>query len=202
MIITALEELEQKKVKVFIDGEYAFLLYQKDIGRYKLCVGEEIGSALYDEIMEDTVSRRAKQKTLSLLKFMDRTEKELCRKLSEAGYTQEVIDEAIAYVSSYGYLNDERLASSYVRSRMNSKSKMVIKAELLQKGVDGDIIEKVFLEEYGEEEETDGELNAIRKAIARKTKAPDSLSYEEKQKLIASLYRKGFEIGKIKKILG
>lgn len=200
MIITRLEKLDQKKVNVYIDGEFAFLLYQKDTQQYNLIEGQEINQALYDEILNDTVSLRAKQKALSILKFMDRTEGELRRKLSEAGFTEEIVGKAIAYVNSYGYLNDERLSSSYVRARMNTKSKMVIKSELIQKGVDSSIIEQVFDEVYNEEQE-DAELNAIRKAIAKKTKSIESLEYDEKQKLIASLYRKGFEIGKIRKVL-
>jgi regulatory protein len=201
MIITCLEELNQSKIKVYIDYEYAFLLYQKDITKYELTEGAAIDQKLYEEILEDTVYRRAEQKALSILKFMDRTEQELRKKLFEAGYTPEFIDRAVANVFSYGYLNDERFAANYIRSRMNTKSKLMLRNELLQKGLDRDIIDHAFLEEYGEEEEEDSELKAIRKAIAKKTSLPEDLSYEDKQKLIASLYRKGFEISKIKRIL-
>jgi regulatory protein len=71
---------------------------------------------------------------------------------------------------------------------------------LIQKGIDKCIIDTVFDDEYGEEQE-DAELAAIRKAVAKKTDTPELLSYEQKQKLIASLYRKGFVIDKIKKII-
>lgn len=201
MIITGLEELNQKKVKVSIDGEYAFLLYQKEVEHYKLSQGEELSTALYDEIRKSIVLRRAKQKALDILKMRDRTETELRRKLSEGGFTEDIINEAVSYINSYGYINDERLASSYIRARMNTKSKLVIKTELLHKGVDADIIDKVFEEEYGGDEQEDGELAAIRKAVAKKTKHPEGLNYEERQKLLISLYRKGFELGKIRKIL-
>lgn len=200
MEITRLEE-EQKKIKVYIDGEYAFLLYPKDIYKFKLSVGEELSQKLYDEILNDTIYFRAKQKALAILKFMDRTELELRQKLSVAGYNEDIIEKTIAYISSYGYINDERLASAYTRARKNSKSKLVIKTELIQKGIEKDIIDSIFQEEYDCKDQEDSEMIALKKAIAKKSSNPESLKYEEKQKLIASLYRKGFDIGKIKQIL-
>jgi len=201
MVITMLEELEQSKVKVYIDEEYAFLLYKKDIKRYKLEEGEVITSKCYEEIIEDTIYRRAKQKAVAVLKFMGRTEQELRRKLVETGYPREVIDRTLSYVSEYGYLNDERYAASYVRTRMNTKSKFVIKTELLHKGINKELINDIFLVEYGDEDREDAELIAIRKLIAKKTKFPENLTFDEKQKLMASLYRKGFATSKIKQIL-
>lgn len=200
MIITRLEEAEQSKIKVSIDGDYAFWLYQKDITNFGLSEGSEISNKLYDEI-RNIMKRRAQEKALSILKFMDRTTEELRRKLREAGYSEDIAEEAIEYVSSYGYLNDERYAASYVRSKMNSKSQLVIRTGLLQKGVDRDIIDKVLKEEYGDGSIEDAEANAIQKAIAKKTNSPENLSYDEKQKMIASLYRKGFDINKIKQML-
>ncbi|HWT75461.1 MAG TPA: regulatory protein RecX [Mobilitalea sp.] len=201
MIVTRLEELEQSKVKVYIDYEYAFLLYQKDITQFKLREGDLITQAVYEDIVSNTVYYRARQKALSILKSIDRTEQELRKKLSDAGYTNDIIDKTISYISGYGYLNDERLASAYVRARKNTKSKLVIKNELLQKGVKKEIIDFVFDEAYDNEEQEDSELIAIKKAIAKKVKDPGNLDYDEKQKLIASLYRKGFDISKIKQIL-
>lgn len=201
MIITRLEEMNKSKVRVYIDHEYAFWLYEKDIAYYRLTESTEISEVLYHEIIDKTVLHRAKLKALALLKFSDRTELELRNKLKEAGYKEEVIDRTIDYINGYGYLNEERLASSYVRNRMNSKSKLMIKMELQQKGVSSKVIEEVFREEFENGENEDAELNAIRKVIARKVKSTENLDYETKQKLMASLYRKGFDPEKIKRVL-
>lgn len=201
MIITRLEATDKSKVNVYLDDRYEFWLYQKELEQLGLQEGAMISEEVYVRVFEDPVSRRAKEKALSILKFSDRTEQELRKKLSEAGYTDHSIDRAIEYVTGYGYLNDERLASSYTRARMNKKSKLMIKMELMQKGVSTDAIDHVFSEEYSENPEEDPELDAIRKAISKKVREPEKLGYEEKQKLIASLYRKGFDISKIKHIL-
>jgi len=135
------------------------------------------------------------------LQYMDRTEQELRKKLSEAGYTSLIIDRTLAYVNEYGYLDDERYAAAYVRSKMKSKSKLVIKTMLMQKGINKETIDCIFMIEYGDDEQEDPELIAIKKAVSKKTKTPEDLTSEEKQKLLASLYRKGFDLGKIKQIL-
>lgn len=198
MIISRLEEDRKSKIKVYLDDQYAFSLNRKDATDLNLAEGMELDQQLYDDIVENIIYPHAREKALLLLKGMDRTELELRRKLLEAGYTQDIADRAIAYAASYGYVNDERYASAFIRSRMKNKSKMAIRNALLQKGVYQETIDKAFAEEY---ENQDFEAEAIQKAIAKKTKDPESLSYEDKQKLIASLYRKGFDLHKINQIL-
>jgi Uncharacterized protein conserved in bacteria len=202
MVITEFEELEKSKFKIYVDHHYAFLLYQKDIDRYELQEGQTISEMLFEKIIEETVFRRAKQKALAVLKFKDRTEQELRDKLIETGYPQEVINRTIDYVTEYGYLNDERYTTAFIRSRMYTKSKMIIKTQLLQKGIKKDMINDIIRAIYDETEaDEDAELTAIKKAISKKTKSIDSLTTEHKQKIIASLYRKGFSIDKIRHIL-
>ena len=208
-IITEMEEFDNKKksfgkskvkdagIKIYIDGNYAFLLYRSDINRHAIKVGSEISEDTYIKIIEDTVYRRAKQKILFLLKFMDRTEHELRKKLTEALYTEDIIDRTIDYVKEYGYLNDERYATSYIKLRKDSKSRLRIQNDLMAKGINKELLDNLFTSVYSETDDNP-ELIAIRKAIAKKTSDPSTLSWEEKQKLMASLYRKGFEIDKIK----
>ncbi|MDF2511505.1 MAG: hypothetical protein K0S04_1371 [Herbinix sp.] len=201
MIITRIEVLNKTKVNIYLDGEYSFFLAQKEVDQLNITEGDEIPSSFYDSLLEKIVLPKAKLKALSILKFMNRTESELRSKLSDAGFTQSIVDKAIQYVDSYGYLNDERLAETYIRTRKNDKSKLAIKMELKQKGVDSKIIDLVFSEEYDTEGEEDPEVVAIKKAVAKKTKSPEEMDYEAKQKLIASLYRKGFDISKIKQVI-
>ena len=201
MIVTELKELEKSKIKVYLDEEVAFILYHSDLKSIELKVGDELSAASYEEIINQTIYPRAIQKALAILKFKDRTEQELQRKLKEADYPEEVIVRVIGYMKEYGYLNDERFTSLYVKSRKSTKSKQFIKSELLQKGLDKWVIDEVLEAEYSEDSEEDAELLAIKKAITKKTKTPQLLTFEEKQKLIASLFRKGFDINKIKKVL-
>lgn len=193
MIVTKLEGLGKGKVKVYIDGEFHYLLYRKDIQIYKLQENEQISEKVYKEIIEDTVLRRAKQKAMAILKYMDRTEQELRQKLKQADYTETIIESAIEYVKKFHYLDDERFAMNYIRFKKNSKSKRQLQTELSQKGIRKEYIDLAFEEEYDDEE------LAIQKAVAKKTLDIDSLSQEEKMKLASSLYRKGFKMDLIQK---
>lgn len=194
MLITKLEYIDKKKVKVYIDDEYNFLLYTTDIKKNKMIEGKELSFEVYQDIIENTVFRRAKQKAIAILKYMDRTEYELRNKLKQANYTEEIINRTIEYVISYKYIDDERFAKYYIRTKKSTKSKRQITMELKNKGISKYIIETAFAE-------FDNDDSAIIKAIRKKTANIDLMSKEEKQKLAASLYRKGFESEDIKKYI-
>ena len=51
-------------------------------------------------------SKRAAKKAMKLLEHMDRTEKGLRDRLHQAGFGQDAIEAAMAYVESYGYIDD------------------------------------------------------------------------------------------------
>lgn len=208
MIITDMVEINvgtsKKKTayQIYIDGIYQFLLFSQDIRQYGLGVGKEIDKNLFEKIIEDTVYRRAKQKALAILKHMDRTEKELRIKLSQAYYAETIIDQTIEYLKDLNYLNDERYAANYIRTKKHIKSKLALKSLLIQKGINKNLLEEIFYKEYeGESEDNDPEMIAIAKAISKKYNDLSSLTWEEKQKLISSLYRKGFDLDKVHKYI-
>jgi regulatory protein len=201
VIITKIDKADKSKFRIYIDEEFAFLLYEKDLDQYNLEEGQTLLPELYERLIEKLIYPRAIEKALSILKYMDRCEHELRHKLSQAQYSTDIIDRVLQYVMNYGYLDDERYAKAYVKSRMNRKSKMIILGELYQKGVSKIIIDQVMDTEYESDDQEDAELLALQKAIAKKTKDPKSLSPQDKQKLMASLYRKGFDISKIKQFL-
>ena len=212
MVITRLERPEQvkatvgksasktKKIRVYIDEVYSFYLYGSDLSDYGLEEGRELPEEVYHELLWEVIFPRGKEKALNLLKFRDRTEAELLRRLTEEGYPQLIIQRVISYVMDYGYLNDERYASNYIKLRKSSKSRLVLMAELTAKGISKELINQVFATEY-EEQEEDPEQTAILKAIHKKTQDPSTLNREEKQKLMSYLYPKGFSTEKINKAL-
>lgn len=198
MVITRLEEVGKNKFKVYIDYEFHFILYSKDIKVNRLEVNQEINSELYEDIRTNTVLRRAKQKAMAILKYMDRTEEELITKLVAGGYSRGISIEALQYVKKFHYVDDRRFASNYIHSKKSTKSIRQIQIELSRKGIDKEMIQEIIEVEYDEE---NGEEIAIKKAIAKKTSDINSLSKEERMKLLASLYRKGFSSENIRKYM-
>ena len=194
MIITKIEPYHKKDTyKIEIDYDYAFWLYKSEIKKYSLEEGGEISNTLYYEIMFPLVLSRAKQKALNLLKYMDRTEKELCEKLKMAGYSQLIINQVITYIYQYHYLDDQRYARQYISDKKGKKSIKQIKIELKKKGISDDTLQEMLQDQ--------DDIEAIEKAISKKMKNKDSISTEEKYKIAAYLYRKGFRMDEIWKYL-
>ena len=186
MIITKLEICHTKKTRVYIDEEFAFVVYPQDIRIYGLKENIELSEEQYNQIMEETIIRRAKQKAMALLQKSDRTEKELSFKLKQAEYPQIAIDYAIEYVKNYNYINDNRYLEQYISYKKRTKSMRVMEMELRQKG-----ISKEQIQEQMEKEAVTDEI-AIEKAIRKKIGQKEQLTFEEKQKIAGYLYRKGF----------
>lgn len=198
MIITRVEKVNKSKFKIYIDEEYQFVLYQRDLYVYGIEEGDEIQEDLYHKILKETVIRRGKQKALDLLKLMDRTEAELRSKLRQADYASAVVEHIMEYIHGFSYLNDARYALNYVRNHKESKSRTILLMELKQKGVSRDLIQVAFDEEYTE---VDDENTAIKKQIEKKVRNLDEMTDDQRKKVTNYLLRKGFSYELIKRHL-
>lgn len=188
MVVTNVEAVTNAKHKVYIDGEYAFILYKKELSSYHIAVGQEIEETVYRKIRTEIVEKRAKLRAMHLLNDMGRTELQLRQKLERDDYPDDIIEAALSYVKSFGYVNDENYARIFIESRKNKKSKKEIFAALVQRGIDKEVIEQVF-EEYYEENDA---RNAIAEILKKKHYDPEKADRKEMQKILGYLTRKGF----------
>ena len=199
MTVTKLTEISKSRVQITIDNEFAFVLYKGELRIYHLKEGEEIGEEAYREIMQQLLPKRAKLRAMNLLKSRAYTRKQLYDKLQSSGYPREVIEEALSYVSSFGYINDRQYACDFIEYNKERKSRTSICNTLMQKGIHKSVIEDAW------EEMTAGDSNLERDQIItwvrKKNFNPNSATYEEKQKFCAFLYRKGFQIDTIRSVL-
>ena len=203
MQVTDVVELDKKRSKVFIDGEFAFVLYKGELRDYKIKTGAEITQITVDEIIGTVLSKRAKLRAMNLLQKRDYTEKQLRDKLSEGMYPQELIDEAIDYVKSYKYLDDDRFARDYITYHMSMRSRNRIVQDLIKKGMDKDRVQSIVTELYdesGSESGEDVELEQIQKLLIKKHYDKD-MEYKDKQKIIAFLMHRGYSMDKIIKAI-
>ena len=140
------------------------------------------------------ISIRAKKRALHLLERMDRTEQQLREKLKASEYPEEVIEEAIAYVKSFHYIDDQRYAENYTRYSKERLSKSQIRQKLMIKGVARDTIETALEEEY----DTD-ETEQIRKLLEKKHFDGSSKDEGEFRRVYNYLLRRGFRSSDILK---
>lgn len=200
MTVTAIQDLTKKKSKVIFDTGESIVLYKGEISKYRIVCDEEISPSSYDVIMNIVLPKRAKLRAMNLLKSRPYTSKKLRDKLMENGYPQSIIDIAMDYVSSFGYIDDAKYAEDYVFTYKERKSQKMIAAELAQRGVSKDIIQRVMASDVNEGSEL-LEEEQIRKYLAKKGYTDADLSYEDKAKLKASLYRKGYDPNLIDRII-
>lgn len=205
MWITDLTPKGKRQTIVWIDGEPAGFLDNREVSAYRLSVDSEIDEAGWDRIVRDSILPRGKRKALELLQLQDRTTKELHDKLVAGDYTEAQTWEIIAYVASFRYIDEQRYAMNYIRSHVKTKSVREMRQTLLQRGVSAEIFETAyekFAQESadGEQESESPELIAARRFAERRVRG-GSLSYEARTKLYAALARKGFSQDTIRSVL-
>ena len=135
MVVTKVEMLTKIKYKVYLDEEFAFVLYKGELSHYRIVEGTLLEEDTVQEILQKVICKRAKLRAMHLLEDMDRSESALREKLRQGLYPPEAVEAAISYVKSFGYLDDARYAENFVQSRKASKSRREILYQLCQKGV-------------------------------------------------------------------
>lgn len=201
MIITGIQEVTKAKVKVFIDSEFAFVLYKGELRTYGICEERELSEETYRVIVDEVLTKRAKLRCMYLLKSRDYTKHGLMEKLRKEYYSEDIIEKALAYVISYGYVDDERYARAYINYAGKSKSRKQIEFDLMKKGVAKDDIAAAF-DELEESEDLVSEESLIRALLVKKHYKNEDATTEERRKIIGFLYRKGFSLDKIYKVVG
>ena len=192
-LVTEIIEVNKKRSKVFLDEDFAFVLYKGELHHYGIEAGAEISEETYEEIMKEVIIRRAKLRAMHLLESGDRTEKEMREKLRN-DYPQAAIDAAVEYVKSYRYINDSEYARRYVEANKGKKSARMLSMQLEQKGIEREVIEELMSQTEDMEEEQ------IRKYVGQKFTQGESPDPAKKQKAIAALMRKGYAYEKIRKV--
>ena len=129
-----------------------------------------------------------RKKAMALLTHNDRTKWELCDRLKRAGFEQEVIEDALAYVESFHYIDDLRYATRFAEIYSATRSIQRIRQDLQKRHVSEEYI-NLALENIAWDDSA-----ALKKELGKilKDRNIEELSYEERQKLAAKLYRKGF----------
>ena len=187
MQIQEISPLKSKKYRILLEDGFSFVLYKGEKDRYSLEEGMELSEELWLEIRNGILAKRAKNRAMHLLEKMDRTEKQLRDKLTENGYPSDLVDEAVEYVRSYHYIDDRRYAENYIRYRQESKSRILLKNELLRKGISSQIIDEAMEAEYHMDPRT-----LIDQWLKKKGYSSSEQDSEKERKIGQFLLRKGF----------
>ncbi len=138
---------------------------------------------------------KAKEYALKYISYRPRTAWEVGRKLSDKGYNQEIIALVMAFLREYSFVDDEQFTRMWIRSRTREKpcGLLRIRAELIRKGVDRELVERCLADmPSGREEE-------LAAALVEKKCLRMGFNYN---KLKGFLLRRGFNPVTVNRVLG
>ena len=178
---------DKKKVEVCLDNGESFILYKGEAAKLSLFENELFDEAKYQQIMNDILGKRAIKRAMHLLERQERTEKQLRDKLQQSNYPKQCIEQAIAYVKSYHYIDDYRYASVYIRYHQEKESRRKLTQKLLMRGISREIIAD--------------ECAQIRELLRKRGFDPESADDIIRRRTIQFLIRKGFKTRDIFRII-
>ena len=200
MRVTRIEELTKSRSRVYIEEEFAFVLYKGELRSYHIVVGEELASEDYETIMGQVLPKRAKLRAMNLLKKREYTTKQLHDKLKDGGYPERIISEALSYVASFHYTDDLRYAVAYITGHESTRSHRRIEQDLLNRGIDQDTLERAW-QEWEDQGGTQNEQAMIRELLKKRGYDPETVDRKEMQRQGAFLMRRGFSGDSVRKAL-
>lgn len=191
--ITAL--LRQKKarhrVSVFLDGEFAFGLYEETALLHALKKGMELSGAVLDAVQHSDRRIHARFVAERYLSTRMRSEGELRKRLQREELPDDVIDETIATFLRVQLIDDAAYAAAWIRDRgrLKPRSTALLRRELRARGVAEGIIEQALREE--EQDDSSLALELARNWLERHA----SLDRDKAlRRVMGFLQRRGFSV--------
>lgn len=200
MQITRIEEFDKTRSKVYLDGEFAFVLYKGELRQHQIRVEGELPQDTYELIMEEVLPKRAKLRAMHLLQKKEYTVAQLKEKLSQGFYPPQAVEAALDYVASFHYTDDLRYALQYITFHEDNRSKLRIEQDLAGKGISRDTIAEAW-QAWEEQGGAQDEVQMMQKLLEKRHFNPEEADFAERQKQAAFLMRKGFSTENIRKIL-
>ncbi|MDO8619331.1 MAG: RecX family transcriptional regulator [Candidatus Daviesbacteria bacterium] len=197
------------RFNIFIDSQFAFGADEDLIVNRRLLVGKNIDSAELEKLIFESEVGKLMERMYRLFSVRARSEKEVRNYLRQLSYKrktkgqEEISDLAadmlINNLKNKSMVNDLEFARSWVESRRKSKQKGInsLKMELIQKGINREIIEEALIrsEEGGEEKLA---VQALEKKIRIWKNLPKA---EFKKKAYDFLMRRGFQWEVVKTVV-
>ncbi|SDN71642.1 recombination regulator RecX [Alkalicoccus daliensis] len=171
-------------------AEYSFSVSEDILIQEDLFKGKELTKEDIDRLRHSDELDKAYQRALNYLSYRMRSEKEVAVYLKEQEVPEEEISHMIEKLRRLDFINDQRFADAFVRTKRDQSKKgpNIIRQELKQKGVEENIMNK-SLDQYTPEEQLD---LAIELAEKKQRSYKKESTRQKEQKLVQFLVQKGF----------
>lgn len=198
--ITSIERIDKKKSVVTVDEAFKFSLYQSELKKYDIYEGAGFTEEHRELIFHEILPARARQRVLYMLRDSDKSESDIRTKLMESYYPGDIIESVVAYMKDLKYIDDNRYTRQYILTKCKGKSLNMIRQELRYHGISTDMIDACFLDLEEDVSFDEYQFDLIQKEFLKKRYDFTQENQELKNKIIASLMRKGFQLEDIMKV--
>ena len=176
-----------KKIRVYLDGEYSCTLLAEIVLKEGLWVGMELTAGQVEALTGADHFQRCLNAALRYLGCRPRSEVEIRQRLQRRGYDSACTEKALSRLKELGLVDDTAFARFWKENResFSPRSRRLTALELRRKGLDRDIIEKVICE-------IDDSQSAYRAALGKARRLSLSDNADFRRRLAGYLVRRGF----------
>ena len=145
--------------------------------------------------------KKAKDAAYRFLSYRQRSKKELIDKLKEKKFSYKAIEDVVQGLEKYNYINDADFAFNWAEGRVRTRriGPIILRSELLKKGISKDIVDKTLKEIYNKYSERSLVIDALNSKAKMQKDMPEE---KKKRRLYSFLAQRGFSYEIINEILG
>lgn len=202
VVITKIEPQKNHKDRysVFAAGQFLVGISQETLLKFDLYSGKKISAENLSKLKNAESEIKLRDQAYRYLSRRAHSCQELQLKLSNKGYSKELIQHIISDFLQSGYLNDHDFARSFIIEEINLKKSgpLLIKNKLLKKGISLNICDDLISFLYDFQDQLD---NCAFLAGKKYKQGAEDDDQKKKKVLINYLRRKGYNWEHIMKIL-
>ena len=189
----------QKRLNIYLDGEFGFGLDLENFVKLGLKVEQKLTDLEVKEIVQKAEFQKVYDKILRFASIRPRSEKEFHSWLNKHRVHKSFQEDLFNRLKRLDFLNDKKFAIWWIdqRTQFRPKSKRILSQELKIKGVDREIIDEVLQEAHVDE------FTAAKRILEKKKYMWERLKgFEKRVKISNFLSRKGYSWETIRKVVG
>ncbi|MEK7616698.1 MAG: RecX family transcriptional regulator [Patescibacteria group bacterium] len=195
------------RFNIYLDGIFAFGADEDLIVDHRLVAGKEISPDDLEKLLQEAEVGKLMERMYRLFTIRQRSEKEVRDYLKNLSFKRKIkgegemsifiVDAVVQLMKKKGMLDDKQFAIAWMESRLRKYGSRRIKQELLQKGINREIIAEVVSQQSSVNNQETAEKLLQKKIDRWKNLSP----LELKKKSYEYLLRRGFEYEVVKSVI-
>lgn len=180
---------DPERVSVFIDGTFSFGIARDVAESFGLEKGRELDQATLDDLLAQEQQHKSTSIALNFLAFRPRSEGEIRTRLRKAGMPDLTIDDTLAKLRDWHYVDDADFARRWIENRLAHRPRgaRLLAQELKTKGIAPQVMVEAL-----DDAELDERGDALRIAEHRARQLADLDQGVRERRLTGFLARRGY----------